>query len=341
MAAYNFAVNGMAMASAALLDAMSESAPQPRPVAQATFLLTTAGARRRMKPPPADGGRVWRIAAAFATAVLLLVATAPAGAQQRRIGSGPPVTTPSELPAGVSPDLAAAFGPMLATPAGMRQRGFFETGLKPVYPSDAKCPVVTSPFASWTRSDGSPRSRRFFDGLHSGIDIPAPDETPILAVAAGTVVHVTKGESIGGIGIVLQHAPGDTGLPVWIYTEYKHLRSMPALDVGDRVTLGQVIANVGATGTAGGHYGEEGFTHLHLSAFFSPQADFVSTRFFMPLDGQWLDPLVIYRGPPFASADIAPLPAAEKAVRFGYRTTSGKTSPENARVIWPLPCSGG
>lgn len=276
----------------------------------------------------------------LATTFLLLHATVPAVAQQRRGGSGPAVSAPSELPAGVDPALAAAFGPMLATPEGMRQRGFFATGLTAIYPVEARCPSVTSPFASRTRSDGSPRQRRFFDGLHGGMDIPAPDGTNVLAVAAGTVVHVAKGESIGGIGMVLQHAPDDTGLPVWVYTEYKHLRSMPALGIGEKVTLGQVIATVGDTGTVGGHYGEEGFTHLHLSAFFSPQSGFVSARLFMPLDGQWLDPLALYRGAPLASADITPLSAAQKQVRFAYRTTAGKTVPEDAKIIWPLPCLG-
>ncbi len=279
--------------------------------------------------------------ALLATTLLFFNTTIPADAQQRRGGSGPAVSAPSELPAGVDPALAAAFGPMLATPEGMRQRGFFATGLVAVSPAEARCPSVTSPFASRTRSDGSPRLRRFFDGLHGGMDIPAPEGTDVLAVAAGTVVHLTKGESIGGIGLVLQHAPGDTGLPVWVYTEYKHLRSMPALSIGDKVALGQVIASVGDTGTVGGHYGEEGFTHLHLSAFFSPQAGFVSARLFMPLEGQWLDPLALYRGPPLASADIVTLPAAQKQIRFAYRTTAGKTVPADAKLIWPLPCVGG
>lgn len=292
-------------------------------------------------PSTADPRLARQIKRAVAAVAILLIAITPAGAQLRRGGSGPPVMSPPELPAGVDPDLAAAFGPMQATPAAMRQRGFLETGLKPAYPPDAGCPAVTSPFASRSRSDGSPRSRRFFDGLHGGMDIPAPDGTPVLAVAAGTVVHMTTGASIGGIGMVLQHSPDDTGLPAWIYTEYKHLRSVPTLAIGDKIKRGQVVAAVGDTGTAGGHYGEEGFTHLHLSAFMSPQAGFVAARSFIPLDGQWLDPLAIFRGPPLASAEIASLPATQKSVRFGYQTTSGKIVPETAKVIWPLPCAGG
>lgn len=251
------------------------------------------------------------------------------------------MSAPPEFPAGTDPSLVAAFGPMQATPDGMRRRGFLATGLTAEYPSEVRCPALTSPFASRTRSDGSPRSRRFFDGLHGGMDIPAPEGTDVLAVAAGTVVHISRGESIGGIGMVLQHAPDDIGLPVWVYTEYKHLRSMPSLGLGDRVSLGQVIASVGDTGTVGGHYGEEGFSHLHLSAFFSSQSGFVSARLFMPLDGQWLDPLAIFRGPPLASADIVALPAAQKRVRFAYRTTAGSIFPAGAKAIWPIPCVSG
>ena len=52
------------------------------------------------------------------------------------------------------------------------------------------------------------------------------------------------------------------------------------------------------------------------------------------------DPLALYRGAPLASADITPLPAAQKQVRFAYRTTAGKTVPGDAKIIWPLPCLG-
>lgn len=285
--------------------------------------------------------RVRRRGAGVCIVIALLGAVSSAKAQSGRgMGGGGPSIAPMELPKGVDPTLAAAFAPMHATPDLMNRRGFLETGLKPVYPPEVKCPAVTSPFASRTRSDGSRRAPRFFGGLHGGMDIPANDGTPVLAVASGTVVHTTKGQGIGGIGLVVQHAPDDTGLPAWVYTEYKHLRSMPPLAIGDKVKRGQAIAEVGDTGTTGGHYGEEGFTHLHLSAFMSPQSGFVSDRLFVPLDGQWLDPLAIFRGPPLASAEIAPLPAAQKAVRFGYQTTAGKTVPADAKIVWPLPCSG-
>lgn len=295
-----------------------------------------------MRVSPAPGGSSPRWIIGLCVAAMVLTAGAPAEAQSGRgMGGGGPAIAPMELPKGVDPALAAAFAPMHATPDLLTRRGFFETGLKPVYPSEAKCPAVTSPFASRTRSDGSRRAPRFFGGLHGGMDIPADDGTPVLAMASGTVVHATRGQGIGGIGMVIQHSPDDTGLQAWIYTEYKHLRSMPPFAVGDKVKRGQTIADVGDTGTTGGHYGEEGFTHLHLSAFMSPQSGYVSDRLFVPLDGHWLDPLAIFKGPPLASSEIAALPAAQKSVRFGYQTTSGKTVPADAKVIWPLPCSGG
>jgi hypothetical protein len=42
----------------------------------------------------------------------------------------------------------------------------------------------------------------------------------------------------------LQHAPEDTGLGVWTYTEYKHIQELPPLTIGQRVAMGEPIARV-------------------------------------------------------------------------------------------------
>ncbi len=237
-----------------------------------------------------------------------------------------------------SPEEIGAFSPIMSELGAMKARGFFSTGLKPVYPKAAECPAVTSPFASRSRGDGSWRNDRFYNGYHGGMDIPAEEGTPVLAVAGGKVIRKKEGMGIGGVGILLQHSPEDTGLPAWIYTEYKHLREMPDIAIGQRVKMGEVIAHAGATGTTGGHYGPLGHSHLHLTAFFAPGSEFRAKRIFVPKDGQWLDPLALFRGAPLASAGIRALPEDQKAVKFAYKTTEGKLVPEGAKVVWPFAC---
>src|SRR3990167_6382499 len=61
-------------------------------------------------------------------------------------------------------------------------------GLQPVLPDKARCPEIASPFGSETRYDGSRRPSWELGGYHGGIDISLAEGTPLLALAAGTVV---------------------------------------------------------------------------------------------------------------------------------------------------------
>lgn len=232
-----------------------------------------------------------------------------------------------------------AFAPMRADLEDMRARGFFATGLKPVYPDTVACLTVNSFFADVTRGDGSARNRRYYQGHHGGIDIPAPEGTPIVAVADGVVVSKSVGENIGGIGLVLQHSPEDTGLPVWTYTEYKHLQGFPKLELGQKVRMGEVIAKAGLSGTTGGHFGPGGHSHLHLSAWYGKTNNYRSQRMFAPIDGYWMDPLALYRKPPFDSAALRDLPDEQKKTPIAYKTADGRIVPEGSRVVWPFVCT--
>lgn len=237
-------------------------------------------------------------------------------------------------------ETVGAFFPQRADPDAMRKRGFLATGLTPVYPSDAACFEANSFFASTTRGDGSGRTRRFYAGYHGGLDIPAPEGTPIIAVADGVVVHLAEGDGIGGIGVVLQHAPEETGLPVWTYTEYKHLREMSGLAIGRKVKRGEAIALVGKTGTVGSRaYGAAGHAHLHLSAWYGATAEFRSARMLTPKDGHWMDPLALFRGPPVASGEIEKLPTVAKKVPLPYKAADGRIVPVETKVVWPLVCA--
>ena len=98
-------------------------------------------------------------------------------------------------------------------------------------------PVLTSLFGKrWGRD-------------HDGIDLSAPIGTSVRAAADGEVVY--SGDKVRGYGnmVVIQHA-GD------LVTVYAH-NSLLLVHVGDRITTGQEIARVGATGHATG-------PHLHF-----------------------------------------------------------------------------
>ena len=264
-------------------------------------------------------------------AALAAALAAPTVVAQGLPKGGPQLQGPGRL----------AFLPQQATLAAMRDAGFFPTGIEPVYPAAALCPAAESLFAAQTRSDRSQRQAVFFQGFHGGMDIPVPEGTPVLAVAAGTVIYKGEGGSIGGIGLILQHAPADTGLAGWTYTEYKHLREVPALALGTRVAMGQPIAASGKTGTEGGYYGAEGFAHLHLSAYFSAQPGYEADRAFVPAGGQWMDPLAFFRGMPVASAALLALPPAQKQVPIHFLIAGGASYPPGTKVIWPLACTPG
>lgn len=80
---------------------------------------------------------------------------------------------------------------------------------------------------------------------HQGVDYAAPRGTPVKALGAGSVVF--KGWKSGyGNTLVIRHGGG-------IETQYAHLsRFASSLRVGQKVAQGEVVAFVGATGTATG-----------------------------------------------------------------------------------------
>ena len=83
---------------------------------------------------------------------------------------------------------------------------------------------------------------------HTGIDIPAPGNTPILACKSGQVVTSAYHYSYGNY-VVIDHGNGNS-------TIYAHMSSR-AVSEGDMVTQGQTIGYVGTTGSSTGN-------HLHL-----------------------------------------------------------------------------
>lgn len=281
-------------------------------------------------------------AAVLLALALLSPGTADAAMDKKKGGgqSGKPerMQPPPEC-VDATEEAQGAFMPTCARLKDMKARGFFETGLRPAYPADADCLKADSFFGVATRGDGSQRTRKFFQGLHGGLDIPASVGTPILAVADGVVVQSHEGDGIGGIGIILQHAPEDTGLGVWIYTEYKHLDTPSPLPIGQRVKMGEEVGKAGISGTTDMYYGPAGHPHLHLTAWFGATDQYRAGKSFEPLDGQWMDPLALFTTPPLDSASLAARPEADKRIPFAYFDTQGTLSQPLAKTVWPFACT--
>ena len=86
-----------------------------------------------------------------------------------------------------------------------------------------------------------------YSKFHSGVDIPAPSGTPIVAAKSGTVI---MSQLMSGYGNVVMVDHGDT------VTVYAHCSALN-VGVGESVKAGDVIAFVGSTGLSTG-------PHLHF-----------------------------------------------------------------------------
>lgn len=84
---------------------------------------------------------------------------------------------------------------------------------------------------------------------HKGIDIPAPEGTPIIASREGEVTRAEYSSSYGNV-VYIDHKDGYT-------SRYAHMVSLPMVSKGQRVSAGQQIGRVGNTGHSFGN-------HLHF-----------------------------------------------------------------------------
>lgn len=112
---------------------------------------------------------------------------------------------------------------------------------------------VNSVYAPGGRDDTSHAGR-----AHKGLDIYAPQGTPIYAAQEGTVVYVNGSGYGGGWGlyVVIYHGKDSSGRAV--YTRYAHGSAIASgISVGTKVTTGSVIMYAGNTGASEG-------AHLHF-----------------------------------------------------------------------------
>ena len=102
------------------------------------------------------------------------------------------------------------------------------------------------------RISGRFGNQRVYNGVpktpHSGMDIAAPEGTPVLAPAAGVVTFAGPDLYLTGGTLLIDHGHG-------VSSNFLHLSRID-VNVGDRISQGQVIGAVGATGRATG-------PHLH------------------------------------------------------------------------------
>jgi murein DD-endopeptidase MepM/ murein hydrolase activator NlpD len=83
---------------------------------------------------------------------------------------------------------------------------------------------------------------------HHGVDLAAPEQSPIRAIGGGQVIYADPYAGYGNL-VVVRHADGMT-------SHYGHCRTIK-VTIGQRVKPGQMIATVGSTGISTG-------PHLHF-----------------------------------------------------------------------------
>lgn len=102
---------------------------------------------------------------------------------------------------------------------------------------------------------------------HSGIDIPLPKGTPVIAIWEGIIQKTEKGgpDSWNGNAVFLRCGPWQLA--------YLHLDTI-RVSAGDRVVQGQILGTVGNTGHSFGN-------HLHFQA---------------TIGGRTVDPSILFPG---------------------------------------------
>jgi len=104
--------------------------------------------------------------------------------------------------------------------------------------------VLVSPVSGTIHSGFGPRGASF----HDGVDIAAPEGTPIRAIEYGEVVYSDQLRGYGNI-VIIRHAGG-------LVSVYAHNQANLVRE-GQQVARGEVIAKVGSTGRVTG-------PHLHF-----------------------------------------------------------------------------
>jgi murein DD-endopeptidase MepM/ murein hydrolase activator NlpD len=111
-------------------------------------------------------------------------------------------------------------------------------------PPDSALENFIAPLSGSINSVFGPRNGSF----HDGVDIGAPEGTPVHAVAEGEVVYSNQLRGYGNM-VIVRHVAG-------IVSVYAH-NQLNLVHEGQKVERGEVIAKVGSTGRVTG-------PHLHF-----------------------------------------------------------------------------
>lgn len=107
--------------------------------------------------------------------------------------------------------------------------------------------VFPLPSGSWTAGRGL-----WDSGYHQGWDLLASANTPIFAIADGTVSSAGWSGGFGNAVFINHNIGGDA-----VRSTYGHMISTPIVSPGQQVSAGQVIGYVGSTGSSTAN-------HLHI-----------------------------------------------------------------------------
>lgn len=226
--------------------------------------------------------------------------------------------------------------------ADLKARGLFETGLKPTWPGNIRCPGIDE----WYAKDYTPKRPR--EAYHGGIDIPAKFGTPVIAAMDGEVIAVYEGlKSPRGREVVIRHTPDQSGYPLYLYSRYTHFDESPAVKPGQNVKMGEFIGIIGNSGILGCQtmgkscLGKSRRPGLHFDILYSEDDRYWDNgSTIVPFNAFWMDPNALYRKTmPIDSVSMKKLPKKEKTVQISYQLESGERLPADTKMIWPFTCT--
>lgn len=196
-----------------------------------------------------EGENLTTIARQFGMSVNQLIRVNPAYRNGKNVWAGAVITIPGRNVAASLGRIPAGGGPAVIRTAGIRvSERPTPQAARPERSGDWLWPV---PGHHYISSGFGEREMEGSNAMHYGVDIVAPEGTPVLAARSGRVLESRPDYDRGwGWTVVLQHPDG------WI-TRYAHL-SQNLVKKGELVVQGQRVGRVGNTGRSTGphlHYG--------------------------------------------------------------------------------------